>query len=103
MDKFLNYYVEKFKKLNRSLTAAGRAPHKPILLLTVISWMSDHPSCENDFDKRSLSEYFARIWTMLVVSAHKMDINVPFIHLKTEGFWHIKENNHAYLDSWLFY
>lgn len=25
MDKFLNYYIEKFKKLNRSLTAAGQS------------------------------------------------------------------------------
>lgn len=55
MDKFLNYYIEKFKRLNRSLTAAGRAPHKPVLLLAIISWMARDPFCENDFEKKGLS------------------------------------------------
>ncbi len=66
MVKFLSSYTEKFKKLNRSVTPEGIAPHKPVLLLAVISTIAEGVITENVFPKQLLKSAFTRIWHALI-------------------------------------
>lgn len=87
MVKILNFYIEKFKKLNRSVTPQGIAPHEPVLLLAVISAIAEGAIVENAFSKQLLKPFFDKIWQALVTN-HKYNFDLPFTALQSEGFWH---------------
>jgi restriction endonuclease len=108
MVKFLSFYTEKFKDLNRSVTPDGIAPHKPVLLLAIIAAVADKSIEKNVFPKPILKTYFDHIWKNLVTTNHKCNLDSPFSALLSEGFWHIYQNKSkdyyrsAYLDDELF-
>lgn len=108
MVKFLSSYTEKFKKLNRSVTPEGIAPHKPVLLLAVISTIAEGVITENVFPKQLLKSAFTRIWHALITTKHKCNLDSPFVALQSEGFWHIYRNKSkndsgaAFLDDELY-
>lgn len=85
--KYLNY----FKKLNRGYSKnLGRAPHKPILLLSVLQLIQDGSINSNKiFITPELILAFKRNWKQLVDSGHTANFSLPFFHLKSEPFWYL--------------
>lgn len=85
-------YIKAFGHLNRGSTAYGPAPHKLILLLTVIRLAESGHLSRNRIEATDdcLAETFAVIWQEHVhQSGHKMNWVLPFFHLHNEGFWHL--------------
>lgn len=85
--KDINYYINCFKKLKRAPNLGG-APHKPILLLSVIDCYSDgYINSERIYITAELMAYFKSNWQAYVITAHTMNFTYPFFHLSREPFW----------------
>lgn len=91
--KQIEKYTKAFQKL-RVDVSKGLAPHKPILLLTVIDFIEEKIFSENKiFLTPELVKQFSNNWALLVTSdRHNPTISRPFYHLKTSKFWHIIPN-----------
>ena len=86
----LQQYIQKMERL-RVDRAHGMAPHKPILLLTVIELIERGRIPENKiFLTPELAEVFRAYW--LKVTDRRPDITLPFFHMKSDGFWHLHPN-----------
>lgn len=93
--KNLAYYCELFANLTPSKNKkkeSGDAPYKPILLLSVIDLMTqgiieENYICVSD----ELIENFDSYWNLLAAdSSYLGGLHYPFIHLESEGFWHLE-------------
>lgn len=96
----LEDYIHVFKHLRRGVTKFGPAPHKLILLLSVIREMEAGHVVQNRIAVTdALIESFMTIWRKNVHSGHIAAIALPFFHLQREGFWRL----HAYpqYQNWL--
>lgn len=124
--KDLGYYVKKFAKLRVDRASGSPAPHKPILLLSVIELIQQGSIQYNQiFLSPELISTFLKYWTHLGSNTHRSDIAQPFFHLTGDSFWHLSPNpgfestiaarvkiktlsglknavNHAYVDIELF-
>jgi putative restriction endonuclease len=83
-------YIKAFTRLRRSSTNGG-APHKPILLLSVLHW-AEEGGLEDDRVRITpeLVALFRSYWNALVTTQHDCLMSLPFFHMKTEGFWHLE-------------
>ena len=65
-----------------------RAPHKPLLLLTVADLVAQGHLRGGfvEFDDRLL-EGFDRYWTLVFGPGQPGNPTLPFFHLRTDGFW----------------
>ena len=87
-----NTYIKKFQKLNRSYRNGG-APHKPILLISLIEHFEDGLITENRvYLTAELVESFKSNWATLVTTRHDPVFALPFYHLKGDRFWHLQPN-----------
>ena len=85
MPKSLNYYAQKFAKL-RVDRARGIAPHKPILLLSVIDLVEQGMLRQNRiFLSPELIATFLKFWSHLGSESHRSDIAQPFFYTRSEG------------------
>lgn len=92
MSKTLSYYCQKFSRL-RVDRARGIAPHKPILLLSIIDLIEQGLLRENRiFLSPELIASFLKFWSQLAPEPHRSDIALPFFHLRGDQFWHLKPN-----------
>ena len=91
-DKNLGYYCQKLSRLNVNRSRdRGIAPHKPILLLSVIDLIERSVLRHNQiFLDPELIATFLKFWSQLGSEAHQADIALPFFHLRGDGFWHFK-------------
>ncbi|MBF2086288.1 hypothetical protein [Thermoleptolyngbya sp. C42_A2020_037] len=89
----LDYYAKKFQRL-RVDRAHGVAPHKPILLLSVIEHIQ-RGTIENNqiYLKAELTETFLKYWSYLGSLNHRPDISRPFFHMRSGKFWHFWANS----------
>ncbi|MDB9525145.1 hypothetical protein PN498_04030 [Oscillatoria sp. CS-180] len=88
----LNYYAKKFQRL-RVDRAHGVAPHKPILLLSVIESFAKSRITENRIElTESFNRTFLKNWSYLGSPQHHPDIARPFFHMKSGKFWHLYTN-----------
>ena len=90
MDKNIHFYSKAFSRLrvNRS---KGLAPHKPILLLSVIGLIGQGKIKQNQIPlSPELIASFLEYWSQLETEAYRPDIALPFFHMKSEGFWHLR-------------
>lgn len=82
-------------KLRRAGTKYGIAPHKPILLLTLLDLMDSGIVTENRFYVNSdLVGAFHENWALLVNTGHQEDFTQPFYYLQNDKidrskFWHL--------------
>ncbi len=84
-------YVQKLKKLRLGVTPYGKAPHKPIFLLTQIEQVEKGQVSENKFFiTPEFVADFKENFSLLVKTGHKSDFIQPFYYLQSDGFWHIK-------------
>lgn len=85
--KYSNY----FRKLNRGFTKnLGRAPHKPILLISLIQLIAKGKITSNRiFITSEILLAFKQNWEQLVTTAHYRNFALPFFHLRSEPFWYL--------------
>lgn len=85
----LNYYAKKLQRL-RVDRAHGTAPHKPILLLSVMELFERKVIIENRIDlSPRLNQTFLKYWSYLGSASHNPDISRPFFHMQSGKFWHL--------------
>jgi putative restriction endonuclease len=88
----IQYYSIKFARL-RVDRAHGIAPHKPILLLSVIELIRVGSIHHNQiFLTEEMLLTFLNIWNYLGSETHNPDISRPFFHLSGDKFWHLIPN-----------
>lgn len=84
----LHHYSIKLKRL-RVDRAHGIAPHKPILVLSVIHLIEAQIIKENRiYLKNELIETFLQVWNYLGSENHVPETFRPFFHLRGDKFWH---------------
>lgn len=67
-----------------------RAPHKPLLLLSVLELFEQDEVGANLIGlDPSLGEIFARYWEKVLTFDRRGNLTLPFFHLRSEGFWHL--------------
>ncbi|UOO81703.1 hypothetical protein LVJ83_12385 [Uruburuella testudinis] len=90
----LSYYLECFDRLNCAKhRILGVAPHKPILLLSIIR-LFEHGSirgCEIEISDE-LEAMFYQVWQEYVHTRHHARFALPFYHMQTEPFWFLNIN-----------
>jgi putative restriction endonuclease len=85
----LKKYLHLFKKI-RIDRSHGFAPHKPILLLSVLQlYRSKFHVDRRVFISPELVALFKANWTSLVKTNHDCRISYPFYYLKSDKFWHL--------------
>ena len=90
-----NELVQKYEKQLQSLNRAsnktlGKAPHKPILLLSIIQLIHKGEIQSNRiFITGELVIAFKSNWVQLVDTNHIPSFSLPFFHLNSEPFWRL--------------
>lgn len=92
MTEKLPYYVHCLTHLKRDAKKGG-APHKPILLLSVVRLFERGIFTNNQIHiLPELVASFKSIWTKLVVTNHYPIFAMPFYHMSSEPFWKLIAN-----------
>jgi predicted restriction endonuclease len=94
-DSDLTYYIQRFSNLNTSrgpnwsAKTKGQAPHKPLLLLSILDLFARGQINKNLIETSpDLIELFSTYWN-IVVPERSGQIALPFFHLKSSDFWHL--------------
>jgi putative restriction endonuclease len=83
----LSKYIHYFSKLRRD-SKNGGAPHKPILLISIIELVSKREINNNRIEiTPELVLEFKNNWSKLVISKNHANFALPFFHMKSEPFW----------------
>ena len=84
----LRYYLHKIESLRLGRSHGVPAPHKPLLLLTVLDLIEAGEIQTNLIEPTPrLVESFLRYWKHVGIGHTR--VFLPFYHLKTSGFWHL--------------
>ena len=87
MQESLQKYLKAFKKL-RIDRAHGVAPHKPILLISVLqTFQNGINTNQRIYITPELVALFKSNWNSLVASNHDCRFVLPFYHLISDKFW----------------
>jgi putative restriction endonuclease len=92
----LQKYTKAFARLKRGGTKYGLAPHKPILLLSIIELIEKGIVIDNQIMvDAQLVGTFKENWLLLVTTAHQEDFTQPFYYLQNDraegqGFWFLQ-------------
>ena len=83
--KELRSYISSLTKLRRANTVYGLAPHKPVLLISLIELIENGLAIDNRFYVNTeLVGSFQENWRLLVNTLHQPDFTLPFYHLQSE-------------------
>lgn len=86
----LSKYLSIFKKL-RIDRAHGIAPHKPVMLLSVLQAFSNKSYISSKiYITPELVALFKTNWSLLVNSNHDCNFALPFYHLTSDKFWFLQ-------------
>jgi len=86
--KTFDEYILKLSKLNQGVTKYGKAPHKPILLISIFELIDKSEIIENKiFITPELITAYRDNWDLLVDTNNVPDFTLPFYHLSGEKFW----------------
>ncbi len=89
MCKTLQKYLRIFKRL-RIDRAHGIAPHKPILLISVLQAFQNNLILnQRIYITPELVALFKSNWSLLVTSNHDCRFALPFYHLINDKFWNL--------------
>lgn len=87
----LSTYLQKFSKLKQGITKFGKAPHKAVMLLSVLQLFKSKVIRQNRIEvSPELVFLFKTNWSALVQTDNVCNFALPFWHLKGEPFWHLK-------------
>jgi len=68
----------------------NRAPHKPLLLLSVLDLFERGEIASNLVElSPDLGELFTRYWEKVMPFSQRVNLALPFFHLRGDGFWHL--------------
>ncbi|MCW3092124.1 MAG: restriction endonuclease [Ferruginibacter sp.] len=82
-------YINKFKRLRVDRSKGQPAPHKPILLLSIIQEIEVGNITENKiYITPELVARFKNNFRVVNSGKFTSNFSLPFYHLKSEGFWH---------------
>jgi len=88
----LKHYEKKISNL-RLDRSKGMAPHKPILLLSIIELIEYGKISKNKiYPTPLITSTFLKYWSKLNFDRHNPNVSLPFFHLMSEGFWHLHPN-----------
>ncbi|MGK6353423.1 HNH endonuclease [Parapedobacter sp. DT-150] len=96
MNTALSTYLHTLTHLKRGGTRYGIAPHKPVLVLTLIELVDKRIVMDNRFEANAdLVGRFLENWQLLVSTPHQADFTQPFYYLQSdkangEPFWHLQ-------------
>jgi putative restriction endonuclease len=91
--QLFSFYVHAFNNLRRDYKKGG-APHKPILLLSIIQLFEKNLITSSKiYITPELVGYFKSTWNALVKTSHDLRFALPFYHLSSEPFWKLIPNN----------
>ncbi len=89
MQETLQKYLRAFERL-RIDRAHGVAPHKPILLLSVLqTFQNSFQNNQRIYITPELVALFKTNWSLLVTTKHDCRFALPFYHLTSDKFWNI--------------
>jgi putative restriction endonuclease len=96
----LDYYIKAFSSLHTDkgknrypFITKHRAPHKPILLLSIIDLIEEGTIQDNFIELTpELGETFTGYWSIVMPLDKKGKIVYPFFHLRREPFWQLLPN-----------
>ena len=92
MQELLQKYLKAFKKL-RIDRAHGVAPHKPILLISVLqTFQNGINNNQSICITPELVALFKSNWNSLVTSNHDCRFALPFYHFTSDKFWKLIPN-----------
>ena len=83
-------------KFNQGVTKFGRAPHKVVLILTILEMLDEGLLYENRIVLNDALIYrFHKVWKRYVATNHVPTIILPFYHLSNEksGIWKLHSSN----------
>lgn len=84
-------FLRRISRLKLGVTAYGKAPHKPILLLSLLGEIDAGRIINNQvYITPELISAFKENFALLVETPHNADFYLPFYHLMGDGFWHIR-------------
>jgi len=90
--KNISYYCSSFEKIRRDYKNGG-APHKPILLISLIQSIQQNIYQTNQISiLPELVGLFKSNWASLVETNHTCLFTLPFYHMSTEPFWSLVPN-----------
>ena len=90
--KDLAYYLKCFDKLRRDRKNGG-APHKPIMLISLIQAFQQNFLTSNEIPViPELVGLFKSNWNNLVETNHQCLFTLPFYHMSSEPFWQLIPN-----------
>ncbi|SFU30465.1 putative restriction endonuclease [Pustulibacterium marinum] len=93
MNQQLAKYTKYFQTLKQGYSKGlGKAPHKPVLLLSVIQLIQNGSiRSPKVYVSPELVTAFQTNWEALVITAHIPTFSLPFFHLKNEkgDFWNL--------------
>lgn len=93
--KNIEYYCNLFKKLRRDYSHGG-APHKPILLISLIQAFQQGLFSNSQIAiTPDLVGLFKDNWAKLVTTKHQCRFALPFFHMKSEPFWNLVLKEYA--------
>lgn len=86
----LSSYLLKLSKIRQGNTRYGKAPHKPILLLSILDLVDQGLILDNRiYITPELISSFRNNWNLLVQTPNRPTFHLPFFHLQRDGFWKI--------------
>jgi len=94
-NKDIDFYRSTFLHLRRDKKASkGAAPHKPILLLSILDCF-DHNLIESNriYITPELIGFFKANWSQFVRTEHEARFSLPFFHMQSEPFWKLTPND----------
>ena len=97
----IEFYSTLFKNLNVSSCRGVPAPHKAILLISVMDLIEDGDIASTQIDyTEKLKDRFCANWNVFVPEGapFKCIMSTPFFHMSSEFFWDIIPNNGMILD-----
>jgi len=93
VQELLQKYLRAFKKLNID-RSHGLAPHKPILLISVLqTFQNGLNTSQRIYITPELVALFKSNWSLLVNTNHDCRISYPFYYLKSDKFWKLIPNS----------
>ena len=89
MDTLLTKYAEAFARLHANRRAGHTSPHKPVMLLAVLSLADNGRLPVNRIEYGpELLELFREYFDIVKTPADQCNPLLPFFFLRGDGFWH---------------
>jgi putative restriction endonuclease len=95
-------FVDRFSNLGTGRVGTHRRPHKPCMLLSVLSLADNGRLTENEIrPDPELVELFKRYFEIARAADDRCTPEYPFFYLKNDHFWHLKAHadNQAQVDT----